>query len=179
MIPRIRLVPLAPDHHLAMIDHPERFEVEFGFPLAQGLAEYMVSDDVSTAWLADLRASAGGPADPWRFGFAMVHQDSAQVIGLASFKGAPDAEGVVEIAYGVAPGYEGRGYATEAARYLTEFALSDDRVRTLRAHTAPEDNPSTGVLRKCGFRFLGEVVDPEDGPVWRWELDRDPLPSRK
>ena len=22
---------------------------------------------------------------------------------------------------------------------------------------------------QCGFRYVGEVVDPEDGRVWRWE----------
>jgi RimJ/RimL family protein N-acetyltransferase len=41
--------------------------------------------------------------------------------------------------------------------------------RTIRAHTMPEQNASTRVLEKCGFRWLGEVVDPEDGAVWRWE----------
>jgi [ribosomal protein S5]-alanine N-acetyltransferase len=26
------------------------------------------------------------------------------------------------------------------------------------------------VLTKCRFERVGEVVDPEDGLVWRWEL---------
>jgi [ribosomal protein S5]-alanine N-acetyltransferase len=169
---RLRLTPLAPDHLLTLIDDPERFERQFGFPLAPGLAEFMVSGEVSPAWLEHLRASAGGPADPWRFGFAVVHEETRLAIGLASFKGSPDADGGVEIAYGIAPDFQGRGYATEAARYLVEFALANDRVRTLRAHTEPAENPSTGVLRKCGFRLVGEVVDPEDGPVWRWQRGR-------
>jgi RimJ/RimL family protein N-acetyltransferase len=84
----------------------------------------------------------------------------------------PDADGVVEIAYGVAPEYQGRGYATEAATALVEFALSDPRVQTVRAHTLPEPNASTRVLTRNGFRHLGEVMDPEDGRVWRWELRR-------
>jgi hypothetical protein len=25
------------------------------------------------------------------------------------------------------------------------------------------------VLRKNGFEFIGDVVEPDDGPVWRWE----------
>ena len=84
-------------------------------------------------------------------------------------KGEPDAEGMVEIAYGVVSSREGRGYATEAARALIHFAARDPRVRTLRAHTLPEANASTRVLTKCGFVHIGPVVDPEDGPVWRWE----------
>ena len=37
------------------------------------------------------------------------------------------------------------------------------------AHTLPEESPSTGVLRRCGFTMTGEVVDGDD-VVWRWEL---------
>jgi RimJ/RimL family protein N-acetyltransferase len=76
---------------------------------------------------------------------------------------------MVEIAYGVVPSREGQGFATEAAGGLVRFAATDPRVRLLRAHTLPEANASARVLRKCGFVHVGSVVDPEDGPVWRWE----------
>jgi RimJ/RimL family protein N-acetyltransferase len=66
--------------------------------------------------------------------------------------------------------FEGRGYATEAAAALVDFALASGQVRLVRAHTLPEVNASTRVLLKCGFRHVGTVVDPDDGPVWRWEL---------
>jgi RimJ/RimL family protein N-acetyltransferase len=39
----------------------------------------------------------------------------------------------------------------------------------VRAHTLPERNASTRILEKCGFTFRGEILDPEDGLVWRWE----------
>jgi len=26
------------------------------------------------------------------------------------------------------------------------------------------------VLKHCGFAYVGAVIDPEDGPVWRWEF---------
>jgi hypothetical protein len=28
------------------------------------------------------------------------------------------------------------------------------------------------VLEKLGFTCVGEVVDPEDGLVWRWDLQK-------
>lgn len=99
----------------------------------------------------------------------MVHHSSSVVVGQCGFKGPPTAEGVVEIAYGVAPEHQGKGYATEAAEALTNYALSHERVRMVRAHTLPETNASTRVLMKCGFQNVGEVMDPEDGLVWRWE----------
>jgi RimJ/RimL family protein N-acetyltransferase len=126
---------------------------------------------VSPAWLALLEAS--GPSDPWIHGFTLVHQASGQIVGQCGFKGPPDADGMVEIAYGVAPEHQGQGYATEAADALTNFAFRQDHVRTVRAHTLPEVNASTRVLTKCGFEPIGEVIDPDDGRVWRWERRRE------
>ena len=150
-----------------MIDGADRFATDAGVPLADGLREMFVSDEVSPAWVAHLR-EASGP-DPWTFGFAVVHRDDDRVIGSAAFKGAPDDDGVVEIAYGIAPSYEGRGFATEAARALVEFALERVDVMSIRAHTKPENGASGRVLAKSGFQHVGEVMDPEDGLVWRWE----------
>jgi ribosomal-protein-alanine N-acetyltransferase len=67
------------------------------------------------------------------------------------------------------PACEGRGYAAEAAAALVAFAFASGQVRLVRAHTLPEANASTRVLLKCGFHHVGAVVDPDDGPVWRWE----------
>ncbi|HJQ10826.1 MAG TPA: GNAT family N-acetyltransferase [Gemmatimonadaceae bacterium] len=166
----LTLLECAPQHLLAMIDSPEQFEDIVGMPIADGLREFYTSGEVSQAWLDALRSST--ETDPWRHGFFIVDRDSNQVVGTAGFKGPPDNNGVVEIAYGVAPDYQGRGYATEAARALVEFALANSAVTIVRAHTLPEANASTRVLSKNGFRHLGEVIDPEDGRVWRWELPR-------
>lgn len=168
--PRITLLPGAPEHLLALIERPERFEDIAGFRAADGLREFFVSGEVSPAWLAALR-TASGP-DPWRHGFFVVHREIGSAIGTAGFKGPPDDAGVVEIAYAIVPAYEGLGYATEAAAALVTFAFASERVRAVRAHTLPEANASTHVLLKCGFRRVGDVVDPEDGPVWRWERGR-------
>jgi RimJ/RimL family protein N-acetyltransferase len=125
--------------------------------------------ELSADWLARLRAST--PPDPWTLGFFMVHLDSDVVVGKCGFKGPPAEDGMVEIAYGVSPEHQGKGYATEAARSMTEYAFSSGKVRVVRAHTLPEPNASTRVLTRCGFRRIGEVIDPEDGLVWRWERD--------
>jgi RimJ/RimL family protein N-acetyltransferase len=79
---------------------------------------------------------------------------------------------MVEIAYGIAPGYQNRGHATETARELIAYAFASGRVRTIWAHTLPQHNASTRVLLKCGFILIGEVAHAEDGIVWRWEMTR-------
>jgi RimJ/RimL family protein N-acetyltransferase len=122
---------------------------------------------VSPAWMALLDGSS--PSDPWIHGFMLVHRDTGSAVGRCGFKGPSDGEGMVEIAYGVDREHEGRGYATEAAAALLSYAFGQEQVRLVRAHTLPESNASTRVLTKCGFRRVGEVIDPEDGLVWRWE----------
>ena len=73
-----------------------------------------VRTQLSTEWLALLESSS--EQDPWIHGFCIVNDDGVQV-GLGSFKGPP-VDGIVEIAYAVAPKYQGNGYATAAARAL-------------------------------------------------------------
>lgn len=163
----LRLVPYAPEHVLALIERPERFEALAGFPAAPGLRDGFVSEEVSPAWLAQLREL--DRADPWILGFALVHRETGSVIGSAGFKGPPDDDGIVEVAYGIVPAFQGFGYATEATTALVAYARASGLVERVRAHTLPTANASTRVLTKCGFTNVGNVIDPEDGPVWRWE----------
>ena len=123
--------------------------------------------DLSAEWLSLLAAATH--ADPWILGFNMFRRDDGVIVGQCGFKGPPNAEGMVEIAYFVEPDCREYGYATEAAEALTTHAFQQNEVRLVRAHTLPEPNASTRVLTKAGFRNVGEVIDPDDGPVWRWE----------
>src|SRR5204862_3191571 len=167
--PRLTLLAYTPDQLLALIEEPHNFEALVALTPADGLRGFYVSGEVSPKWLEALRARTGQGPDPWRHGFWVIEKASGHSVGGAGFKGEPDGAGMVEIAYGVVASREGRGYATEAARALIHFASGDARVRLLRAHTRPEANASTRVLTKCGFVHVGDVVDPDDGPVWRWE----------
>lgn len=160
-------VPYEPAHLLALIEAPQAFADLVGVPAAAGLREFLVGGEVPASFVERLRAGAG--ADPWWWGFAVVHRAARLVIGNASYKGPPDADGAVEIAYAIVPAYRGQGHATTAAGMLVDYAVADPRVRRLRAHTLPARNASTRVLEKNGFRLCGEVVDPDDGRIWRWE----------
>ena len=167
---RLQLRPFSPAHWLALIEGEEEFHRSFGLRAAEGLRALITSGEVSPAWLAQLREAK--TADPWVHGFAVVAHASNLVIGSAGFKGPPDEAGTVEIAYGIAPAHQGQGFATEAAGELVAFAFRDPRVRLVSAHTLPTNNASTRVLTKNGFLKIGEVIDPEDGCVWRWEQPR-------
>lgn len=121
---------------------------------------------ISADWWAKFEKS--DLQDPWVHGFSLLLSDHTNV-GIGSFKGPP-ADGVVEIAYAVLPEHQGKGYATAAAREMVNFAFQCTEVRMVIAHTRPEGLASQRVLQKAGFRHTGEVMDPDDGLVWRFEL---------
>jgi RimJ/RimL family protein N-acetyltransferase len=152
--PRLRLVLKTPEEVRAAIETMDVSE----------------KAQLSADWLARLAASTA--PDRWVHGFSIVQLDSGITVGQCGFKGPPDMDGMVEIAYGVASHQEGKGYATEAARALVAHAFSVQQVKLVRAHTLPGSIASKRVLAKCGFQYVGEITDPEDGLVWRFETLR-------
>ncbi len=152
------------------------YEREFQLSVADGVKEFLAGPEVSEAFLERLRSAP--EVDPWRDGFGIVHLAENRLIGFCSFNGPPAEEGAVEISYAIAPGYVGRGHATEAVRLLLVRAFADSRVRTVQAHTLREKSASTRILQKCGFQDCGEVLDPVDGPIWRWEVTRGNFTDR-
>jgi len=160
------IAPHLPRHLRALIRSENEFEDTTGLRVADGIREQMLS--ASADFMR--RVENGKQADPWLFGFAVIHKADNVLIGTCGFPGPPDSNGMAEIAYGISPSYQRRGYATEAATALIEFATRDPRVKIIRAHTLAEPNASTRVLEKCGLKKVGDAVDPENNlAVWRWE----------
>lgn len=100
-----------------------------------------------------------------------VHKEERILIGNGGFKGRPDEYGTVEIGYEIELDHRGHGYAQELAAALVKRAFSFPEVKKVIAHTLAETNPSTTILSRIGFVKTGEVDDPDDGLIWRWELE--------
>jgi [ribosomal protein S5]-alanine N-acetyltransferase len=126
-----------------------------------------VRAEVSPEWIARVQSARAG--DVWRLGFSVHDARSGQSVGSCAFKAPPDDAGVVEIAYGIDEAVRGRGYASQAAGALVAYCVAHSEVVTVRAHTKHDNAASIAVLRRCGFTLLGEVMDPEDGLLLRWE----------
>ncbi|MCC7375677.1 MAG: GNAT family N-acetyltransferase [Verrucomicrobiales bacterium] len=110
-----------------------------------------------------------GYRPPWT-GYLAIRDN--RCVGSCGFA-HPPKDGEVEIAYFTFPGHEGRGVATRMARELlrlTREAATSAAV-VFVAHTLPTEGPSTTILKKLGFRHLGEIEHPEDGRVWKWRAD--------
>ena len=97
---------------------------------------------------------------------------SNTLIGSCGFKGPPTPNGEVELGYEVAKEYRNRGFATEITRHLVDIAFNDHSITVVLAHTLAEKNASVRVLEKCGFKFIEEIIDPNDGTIWKWKLNK-------
>ena len=160
----ITLFPL--DHAAAesLANDPAAFARRHGLGLAPH-EPTVVAIAVDTARFL----ATGGASRPW-IGYLALEGPMQRVVGTCGFKGGPDLDGAVEIAYFTFAGEEGRGVAAAMAAALVHVASAGGpEVAIVRAHTLPERNASCRVLEKVGFAQAGSVVDPEDGPVWRWE----------
>jgi ribosomal-protein-alanine N-acetyltransferase len=149
-----------------VLQDPPAFEKRLGVRIASEWEDFAGAMRVS---LAKLRANSA--LTGWWTHLLLV-DEPLTVAGVCGYTGPPTADGIVEIAYGIAPSYQGRGLATLAAAELTRRAFDDVRVRVVRAHTLPEHNASSRVLEKLGMNFVGFANDPDEGQVWRWELTR-------
>ena len=134
------------------------------------LADHWTHFPEALIWMRDYAREH--PVEMGWWNYLIIYSHDVRLIGTCGFKGEPGPDGTVEIGYEIADAYQGRGFATEAARKLMEHAFSFEAVRSIFAHTLAEENASCGVLRKLGFRFMGEHIDSEDGKVWEWRRER-------
>lgn len=179
LTPRLELLPATVNHLSA--------ELEGNDALAQALAV-----EVPASWPPELFDKDGigymltwllaHPADAdWGLYYLVrrATPDTARLlIGAGGFKGAPDADGTVEIGYSVLPEHQRQGYATEAVSGWVRFAFASGRVMRVVGQTLPSLQPSIRVLERAGFRFVGTGHDPHapaGEQVIRYELLR-PLP---
>lgn len=91
----------------------------------------------------------------------MIERKDGTHVGELSFKGF-QADGTVEIGYGISEAFRGRGYATEAVGAAVAWALRQPGVTRVEAETDPGNGASMRVLGKCGFIPSGTTG--EEGP---------------
>ncbi|MBB4824601.1 ribosomal-protein-alanine N-acetyltransferase [Sporosarcina luteola] len=92
-------------------------------------------------------------------------QATGEVIGDIGFKGRPDANGEVEVGYGILPAAQNKGFATESVRAVTQWAFSTAAVNQIIAECNADNFSSIRVLEKLGM----EQVGLQDG-LLKWRL---------
>jgi ribosomal-protein-alanine N-acetyltransferase len=95
-----------------------------------------------------------------------------RLVGIAGYKGPPDAGGEVEIGYSVVESEQRKGYGVGAIRLLVERAFRDPRVTAVTAETIPALAGSQAVLDRCGFELVSRTPNDEVGEILRYRLER-------
>lgn len=88
--------------------------------------------------------------------FVLVRRADGRAVGGMGFHGAPDDEGRAEVGYDLVESARGRGYATEALRTLSRWALARDGVRALFAVVDRANLPSQRLISRAGFTKVSE-----------------------
>jgi RimJ/RimL family protein N-acetyltransferase len=85
----------------------------------------------------------------------------------------------LELGYWIHPGFARRGYATEAARLMTDAALAVPGISHVEIHHDKANVASGGVPRKLGFELIEERPNAVAAPgevgvdlVWRMTRER-------
>ena len=161
----LSLMPLTERDVRELIAAPDAFATRHALIIEDGACapNFIYERALSNMQLAPAWASL--------LGTRLYVMDGKRVVGGGGVKAVPTSDGEVEIGYGMAPAWQGRGLGTQAARGLTEEALAHG-ARRVSACTRPDNTASWRLLERIGFVRDGERDDPDDGMLWRWVRDR-------
>lgn len=119
------------------------------------------------------RQTAGSP-DPdelwWNWVLRVRDEDRLAGYVQATVRGAR-----AEVAWVIGAGWQGRGYAKEAAGGLVAHLWDAGALRTVVAHIHPEHAASAAVAAAAGLRATGEWEDGEER--WRRDAPVNPVSS--
>jgi ribosomal-protein-alanine N-acetyltransferase len=164
---RLRLLALTRDALALLHNNTPGLEAALDLTIARG----MLTDSMRRAVARKLARMQAAPeaVHAWHTYWLAVRDTGGRPVGmgLLGFKGPPDERGEVEIGYGIDPGYQGQGFATEAARALIAWAFEHAECGAVVAPDTPRANAASGrVLRKLGMRVYAAT---ERAQSWRLE----------
>lgn len=130
---------------------------------------------VERAFLARLEEIRANPEHRlWGDRVAVTREAEPRVIGSVIFHGGPDAQGAVEVAYGIEEESQRQGFGHEAVHAAVVWAFGEPRVQIVRASTFTWHLASRRILEKIGFRVVGTCNDLL-GEMLEYELARENL----
>jgi RimJ/RimL family protein N-acetyltransferase len=117
----------------------------------------------------------------WSVRAVVLPDGERPMIGHAGFHGPPGTNAIrapraVELGYTIFEPFRGRGYATEAARALIEWADAKHGIRHFVASVGPWNEPSLAMMRRLGFEQTGRHWDDVDGEELEFQLKLSAAP---
>ncbi len=110
-------------------------------------------DEAQAYFAKALSASRSGHYLP----FVIASLDSGSMMGMIDLDVRDRTHQRAEVGYGLLPEHWGHGYATDALRCLTAYALARDDLYRIEATCHPDNARSAQVLQRAGFRYEGRL----------------------
>ena len=107
--------------------------------------------------------------------WAVVVKESKKMIGYCGLIFLDDTP-EIEVAYGLARAYWGKGYATEAALASLRFGFDELKLKRIVAVVNPENIPSQRVLEKLGMTYM-KMAHHYEADLMCYEMRDAPLPE--
>jgi len=136
----------------------------------RGLAEYRIphefpGDAVGLIRLRREQIAVDPLVAPWLLR-AIVRREDLAMVGYVNFHGPPGVNdtmsaGALELGWTVFPAERRRGYATETANALMDWANREHRIKRFVSSTTADNAASLRVHAKLGFVRTGEIVGGE------------------
>ncbi|KTR06792.1 GNAT family acetyltransferase [Aureimonas ureilytica] len=86
--------------------------------------------------------------------FAITTRDEGEFLGLCSLQ-ATERENTAELGYWIGRSFWGKGYATEAAQAMIDYAFRALELTTVEVRCRVINGASRRVIQKCGFGYRG------------------------
>ncbi len=167
--PRLRLITLEADHLTALAQSPQSLGDLLGVAIPDQWPAHPAAYREALSLLRKM------PLLPWSgwWLYLFVSPALKSVMGCGGFKSAPDTDGVVRTGCEIAPAFRRQGFASEALRGLISYAFTRPAVRAVEAWSLPVKGPQSRLAEAVGMKCIGELSDPAEGNVWRWQIARD------
>ena len=152
------------------------FEAFHAMHSDEEVARYLFGERRSPAESRDLLArkiasSSWANEGDW-LGAAVVERESGITVGDLSLQWVSERDRTAEIGFIFDPRHQGKGFATEAARGLLDWAFGTAGLHRVIARTEARNSASSRVLEKLGLRLEAHLVENEwVKGEWQSELD--------
>lgn len=163
---RLRIFPLSQEQFAKYLKTNHLLEKELGLREYPRLLAAETVENITRNILPTVRKTE--EPDWFRTIWLMVLKSENTMIGYIGFRGDPNEEGEIEIAYGSFENFRKKGYMTEAVSKILDWAFAQKSVKTVIAETDFDNDASHTVLKRNGFETFLQL----ENMSW-WRLERN------
>jgi len=145
----LELIPLTMSQLEIILSDLSAFEEQSGLSIAREFFTERVQRAIRMK--VEKMRSVDESQHKWLTYWLIIIEEENAGAGMLGFKGYPNEEGSTEIGYGIDPSYQNKGYMSEAARAMVDWAFSHEYCTVITA-TEVENPASNRLLEKLGAK---------------------------